>query len=643
VKALSGVHVKFKVQFLGSRTTLPLVCALAGQTIPLRLPLPARIPIIYVILSVLVGISVVPMYFYSAQVEAINRNRLKTNEMLLQNTVTRSLADDIAEHQDSLRMALSNLSSAIQVTSGGDIGSEHISAPELRALLENFVSSSDDIAYATLLNSEAKGISAGRIAPDAFLQRELERAYSAALEGRAYNGQALTVGSGKNTRTVVLVSTPILYSGRFLGMIGGVVDLQFLIKRLREISTGGLTPYVVDSQGRLIAGASPEYATGQDMTKLEIVKNFVDEGVKAQLAATKEFNITNGKDRWPMLGTYSPVPDLDWAVVVHKPQRDAYRGVFEMQRTARLLALLAVMVSIGLSIYVARKITNPLEVLTESSRAIARGDFTQRVHLKSRTEIGELAETFNVMSQELEQFVDDLKRAAEENRALFMGSIQMLAGAVDEKDPYTKGHSDRVTRYSVLIAKEMNMPEQFIETVRISALLHDVGKIGIEDRILKKPGALTPEEFEIMKTHTTKGANILRPVKQLREMLPGIELHHEALDGRGYPYALHGDQIPMLARIIAVADTFDAVTTNRPYQTAHDPLDALRIINSLVNKRLDPDCVAAMNAVFERGEIRIQRIPKAQAAAASAAAPTAPPPSKPIASDKPSPTDQAPV
>src|SRR5262249_16799479 len=120
-----------------------------------------------------------------------------------------------------------------------DVGSEHISAPELRALLENFVSSSDDIAYATLLNSEAKGISAGRIAPDAFLQRELERAYAAALEGRAYNGQALTLGSGKNTRTVVLVSTPITYSGRVLGMIGGVGGLQFLLKRLAGIRTGG--------------------------------------------------------------------------------------------------------------------------------------------------------------------------------------------------------------------------------------------------------------------------------------------------------------------------------------------------------------------------------------------------------------------
>jgi putative nucleotidyltransferase with HDIG domain len=296
-----------------------------------------------------------------------------------------------------------------------------------------------------------------------------------------------------------------------------------------------------------------------------------------------------------------------------------------MQRTARLLALLAVLVSMALSVYVARKITNPVEVLTESSRAIARGDFSQRVHLRSRTEIGELAETFNVMSEELEQFVQDLKRAAEENRALFMGSIQMLAGAVDEKDPYTKGHSDRVTRYSVLIAKELNMPDQFVEMLRISALLHDVGKIGIEDRILKKPGALTPEEFEIMKTHTTKGANILRPVKQLREMLPGIELHHEALDGRGYPYGLKGDQIPILARIIAVADTFDAVTTNRPYQKAHDPNDALRIIHSLVNKRLDAQCVAALTTVFDRGDIRVQNIVKA-AAAPAALAPATPAP-----------------
>jgi len=595
-----------------------------GRDLSSTAPNPARVPILYVILGVLLVISIVPMYFYSARVEAINRDRLKTNEMLLQNTVTRSLADDLSQHERSLRMMLGNLSSAIQVASGGDIGGKNIQAPELRALLENFVSSSDELAYATLLNSEAKGVSAGRIEPDAFLQRELEHAYDAARDGRAYNGHALQVGDGKSARTVVLVSSPVSYAGRFLGMVGAVVDLQFLIRRLHEVSGGGLIPYVVDAQGRLVAAGTAQYVTGQDMKNLEIVRNFVD-GNKAQVDATEDFAVQEGKTSVEMLGTYSPVTTLDWAVVVQKRQLEAYRGVYEMQRTARLLALLAVLLSIGISIFAARIITNPLQILTQSSRALARGDFSQRVHLRSRTEIGELAETFNTMSQELEQFVEDLKRAAEENHALFLGSIQMLAGAVDEKDPYTRGHSDRVTRYSLLIAKEMKLPPTFMETLQISAQLHDVGKIGIEDSILKKPGALNAEEFEAMKTHTTKGANILRPVTQLAAMLPGIELHHEALDGRGYPYGLQGDQIPLLARVIAVADTFDALTTNRPYQTAHTPEDALAIIQTLVGKRLDPEAVAALMAVYARGEIRIQRSIAIRRPVAPDAIPNAPP------------------
>ena len=567
----------------------------------------ARIPILYLILGVLLVISIIPMYFYSTLVVASNREQLKTDERMLQNTVTRSLADDLALHERSLRMMLANLSSAIQIASGGDIGEQNIEAPELRALLENFVSSSDEIAYATLLNSDAKGISAGRITPDAFLNRELERAYAAARDGRAYNGQALVVGEGQSAHTVFLVGYPVKYGERFLGMIASVVDLQFLKRRLQEVSGGGLTPYVVDSQGRLVAAATPEFATGQDMKNLEIVRNFVDTDNRAQFAATKEFTVKSGSDRIEMLGTYSPVTSLDWAVVVQKPQREAYSGVYDMQRNARLLAMAAVLLSIGVSIFAARRITQPLQVLIESSRRLARGDFSRRVNLWSRTEIGELAHTFNTMCDELEHFVEDLKRAAEENRELFMGSIQMLAGAVDEKDPYTRGHSDRVTRYSLLIAKEMKLPASFMETLQVSAQLHDVGKIGIEDHILKKPGALTEEEFEVMKTHTTKGANILRPVTQLAEMLPGIELHHEALDGRGYPYGLKGDQIPLLARVIAVADTFDALTTNRPYQQAHTPDQALQIIKNLAGKRLDPQAVTALLAVYERGEIKIQR------------------------------------
>jgi putative nucleotidyltransferase with HDIG domain len=580
-----------------------------------KFSLPQRVPILYLIISVLMLVSVVPMYFYSRLMVSNNRDLLKRNEMLLQNTITRALSDEITQRMSNLDSMLGNMESAVVITSGGDIGGNKVNAPELRALLERFVSSSQDIAYVTLLNTEGKGQSVGRVAPDEFVQRELYRGFSAASDSRKYTGQALTLGSGTNQRTVVVVTVPVLAAGRFIGMLGTAVDLGFLTRNLNGLSNGGLLTYVVDREGRMVvAPDSSHFATGKDMSKIDIVKNFVDTGGKAQVIATLQFTEIDDGHRQDMLGTYSPVPILGWAVIAQKPQYEAYSSVYEMQKTAKLLALLMVLTSALVGILAARRLTGPLQVLTDTSRAIARGDFSQRVKLKSRTEIGELANTFNLMSDDLEQFVQDLKRAAEENRQLFLNSIQMLAGAVDEKDPYTRGHSDRVTKYSVMIARELGLPEDTVEKIRIAAQLHDVGKIGIEDRILKKPGALTPEEYEIMKSHTVRGANILRSVEQLREMIPGIELHHESMDGKGYPYGLKGEGIPLSARIIAVADTFDAMTTNRPYQAAREPEYAVKIINTLSKNRLDPKVVAALTKIFERGDLRLR-----QAAAVSEA------------------------
>jgi putative nucleotidyltransferase with HDIG domain len=584
---------------------------------------PFRLPIFYLIAGVLMLVSVVPIYFYASRVSAINRERLKTNEMLLQNTITRSLGDDIGQRQNSFRTLLQNFTSVIEIASSGNLSGDRIKSPQIKALMERFVASSHDIAYATLVNREQKGISAGRVQPDGFMNRELERAFIGAREGRAYAGQVLTTGVGKNARTLMLVSEPVVVDHQFVGMAGIFVDLDYLIVRLHDASRGGLVTYVVDRQGRLVAGGEDEYATGQDLTSIEIVNTFVSQGGRAGLADTREFTIIdNNGGQTEMLGTYKMVSALGWAVIAQKTQADAYLGIREMQITARLLAVLAVVMSVAVGFYAAKKITTPLDVLTESSRAIARGDFSQRVNLKSRTEIGELATTFNTMSAELEKLVADLKHAAEENRALFMGSIQMLSGAVDEKDPYTRGHSDRVTRYSVAIAAELGLPGEEVERVRISAQLHDVGKIGIEDRILKKPGALTPEEFEIMKTHTTKGANILRPVRQLKDMIPGIELHHESLDGRGYPYGLKGEEIPLMARIIMVADTFDAMTTERPYQKAMEAEYVIKIITSMIGKKFDDKCVAALKSVFERGDLgmRPKKADQATVVAAAAAA-----------------------
>ncbi len=594
----------------------------------MKLPLPSRIPILYLILIVLIMVGVVPLYFYAAKIVARNRETLGSNEKLLQNMVTTTLAQSIAQRERDISATLSSLTYSIQVTSGGNLSGKNVEALDVKALLQNYVSAPDSIVpFARLVNTENKYVQLGTLGdPDTFLEKELARGLNAAQANREYNGEPLSIGSGKQTRTVMVVGKPIINDQHvYLGTLELVIDLQYLVKQMKEANDQqNLDTFVVDRSGRLVASANTRYATGQDMNSNELVKSFVEQKVVVPVVATRDYNIQEGKNSVPMLGTYFPVPGLGWAVVAQKRQEEAYIDITDMRRDAIRAALIAIAFSILVSIWAARRLTVPLHILTQSSRTIAGGDFSHRVRLKSRTEFGELAQTFNTMTDDLEQFVDDLKKAAKENRTLFLSSIQMLAGAVDEKDPYTRGHSDRVTRYSVLIATEMGLKEDDIDKIRISAQLHDVGKIGIEDRILKKPGALTPEEFEIMKTHTTKGAAILRPVEALRDMLPGIELHHESLDGRGYPYGLKADQIPLMPRIIMVADTFDAMTTNRPYQAAMDPEYVIRIINSLAATKFDPTVVAAMTKVFETGKLRINRAAtvSGEEAAAAASAPT---------------------
>ncbi|HET7872515.1 MAG TPA: HD domain-containing phosphohydrolase, partial [Terriglobales bacterium] len=517
----------------------------------------------------------------------------------------------IAQEEKDIRDKLSDLAYSVQVSSNGDLAGARVQAPVIGRLLQNSINPTESsISYARLVNTENRYVSAGSMGdPDAFLERELDRGLAAARDRREYNGEALAVGSGKQARTVMVISKYVENTnGVVQGALELIVDLQYLIKKLNEArQRQGLDTFVVDRSGRLVASSNAQYATGQDLSSNELVKTFVEQSAKVRMTVTRPYTVLEGKQRVAMLGTYDTVPALGWAVVAQKRQKDAYIEIIDMQSDAVRFAMVAIAFSILIGIWAARRLTMPLSVLTQSSRAIAGGDFSQRVELKSRTEFGELAQSFNSMTDDLEQYVADLRKAAEENKTLFLSSIQMLAGAVDEKDPYTRGHSDRVTRYSVLIAKEMGLSEEEVEKIRISALLHDVGKIGIEDRILKKPGALTPEEFEIMKTHTTKGAAILRPVEMLRDMLPGIELHHESLDGRGYPHGLKGDQIPLMARVIMVADTFDAMTTNRPYQAAMDPEYVIRIINSLAATKFDAHVVSAMTKVFETGKLRIHR------------------------------------
>src|SRR6202007_3338571 len=311
-----------------------------------------------------------------------------------------------------------------------------------------------------------------------------------------------------------------------------------------------------------------------------------------------------------MVGTFSTMPELNWAIVAQRSldQARTDAGVTELNRQPLAFVTVVVLVAILFGYFFAVGISGPIRGLAASTRAISRGEFHQRSPVRGALEISELAENFNKMAGDIEEYIEKLKQAAEENRELFIGSIRMLAAAIDEKDPYTRGHSGRVAKYSALIGRELGLSAQDQDTLRISALLHDVGKIGVEDRVLKKPGALTPEECDLMKQHTIKGANIMRPVSQLKNMLPGIELHHEHMDGRGYPYGLPGTQIPMMARIIGVADTLDAMTTNRPYQSAMDLDYALSKIKALARSKLDAVVVNALEATVMAGRLRLSAV-----------------------------------
>lgn len=191
----------------------------------------------------------------------------------------------------------------------------------------------------------------------------------------------------------------------------------------------------------------------------------------------------------------------------------------------------------------------------------------------------------------------------EDLRDQFVHSIRVIANAIDARDPYTRGHSERVALYSRMIAVELALPEDEIETIYYAGLLHDVGKIGVRDAILLKEGRLTDEEFGVMQSHPVKSAEIIYPVKQLRHILPGLRHHHERFSARGYPDGLHGSQIPLMARVIGVADTYDAMTSDRPYRAGLARKVALEELARNRGLQFDPDCVNAFLRLVECGDV----------------------------------------
>jgi putative nucleotidyltransferase with HDIG domain len=207
------------------------------------------------------------------------------------------------------------------------------------------------------------------------------------------------------------------------------------------------------------------------------------------------------------------------------------------------------------------------------------------------------------------QLFDELKREADRNRNLFIQTTIALSSAIEAKDAYTHGHTERVTKYSIAIARQMDItgvyrfPPKFFENLYIAGLLHDIGKIGVPESILCKADRLTDEEYEIMKSHTTRGAEILKPLTEFEQCVDGVKYHHERYDGKGYPEGLKGEEIPMIAAIIGVADTFDAITTDRSYRKGLGKEIAIAEIRNNILKQFHPLPAKALVELYEKGEI----------------------------------------
>ncbi len=211
--------------------------------------------------------------------------------------------------------------------------------------------------------------------------------------------------------------------------------------------------------------------------------------------------------------------------------------------------------------------------------------------------------------ENLQQKVEEIKDLYIKEHRIFIHTAIALAAAIDARDPYTHGHTERVTNYSLAIAKELEgLPEisaygNFRETLQISALLHDIGKIGIPDRVLNKHSRLTPEEYEEIKMHSVIGSIILNPIKELRDVSREVRAHQECYDGSGYPDGLKGNSIPLVARIIGVADAFDAITTTRSYKKGRNAEDAVIELKRCSGTQFDPVIVGAFLLAYEKGNI----------------------------------------
>lgn len=570
-----------------------------------------KISLIYFVVCTLLLVGMVPLVLTGWFLSRRSASELRAVENRYQIQLVQEKARQIElfgqHHSDLVR----GIAKALELANSPDVLSSMHTEEKLGATLR------ENPSLLGLYLKPATGVPLALFRPNALTRADAETISETALE--TLTTQSLLIGQPQKItqsgESILTFASPVLVNGQTVASVVAIVSLRDIARSI--VGTGSTSEvdlwkaglpiiFVVNQSGKTVFHPDSSLVDSQkSLANLKIVGEWQQSNAQIQSALvpfTAEFDGSS----YDMIGAYSTVRfgnDMSLGVITMQDERKALASVGEMKTQTWLISLAFAFVAMLVGSIAARTLTAPLMKLSHAAERVAAGDFSTRVETRNITEIGTLGESFNTMSDKIEEHVARLAKAAQENRELFVGTVKALAAAIDGKDKYTRGHSERVARISVAIGKQLGLSAEELETLRISALLHDVGKIAIDDSILKKPAALTNEEYEVMKTHPQKGYKIMSQIPAMKEFLPGMYMHHEMVNGQGYPQGLTDKQIPLQAKIVSVADTFDAMTIDRPYQKGMLLPEALERIRSFVGIRYDASVVNALIRGCEAGEI----------------------------------------
>ena len=424
---------------------------------------------------------------------------------------------------------------------------------------------------------------------------------------RGFPFQSPIIKGDDSSIPVVLFAEPVTDAGgTVVASLTVILSLKPLIQELLSFIPDDYQLFICDDKGKLILHSltsfrdktPSQYVPGSDYADHPLIRFSID--TRGRLSQVLEYH---SFDRRAFLGCSANTSFLPWILGVEIDRDIAFATVIRMRRNFRWWLIAALATSSLVSFFLAHAFRIPLRQLVEGSERVAAQSYSNPIEIDSSNELGVLAKQFNKMQRSIQIHLDQIKEAALRQKETLLKAIHAMVNAIDAKDPYTKGHSKRVSRFARFIALELGQSGALLERTELSALMHDIGKIGIDDNILKKPSQLTAEEYEIMKSHPEKGYKILGAIEDLQPITDGMRYHHENWGGGGYPVGLRGESIPLQARIVAVADAFDAMTTNRPYQMAMSWEDAVNRLNEISGSRFDPKVVSALTHAFYSGKL----------------------------------------